>query len=73
MLKNEELLNIRRAVAKRLETMAEAIVEQKPVERLGAEVSDGEHFPPGAREAEYVNTLLLRYKEVESILLNLPA
>lgn len=34
---------------------------------------DGEHFPPGAREAEYANVLLSRYKEVEFILLNVPA
>ena len=68
-----DLLSIRRAVAKRLETMAEAVVEQKPVELLRGPGLDGEHFPQGAREAEYVNTLLLRYKEVDSILLNLPA
>lgn len=73
LLTDEELLSIRRAVAKRLETLAEAVVEQKPVEPLRGPGVDGEQFPPGAREAEYTNTLLSRYKEVESILLNLPA
>jgi multidrug resistance protein MdtO len=73
LVTDEELLKIRRAVAKRLETMAEAVVEQKPVEPLDESGLDGEHFLPGAREAEYANTLLSRYKEVESILLNLSA
>jgi multidrug resistance protein MdtO len=73
MLTSEELLSIRRAVAKQLETIAAAVVEEKPVERLAEADSDGEHFPDGAREAEYAKTLLSRYKEVESILLNLQA
>jgi multidrug resistance protein MdtO len=73
MLKDEGLLNIRRAVAKRLETMAEAIAEQKPVGPFAGMGLDGEHLPPGAPETEYANTLLSRYKEVESILLNLKA
>jgi multidrug resistance protein MdtO len=73
LLADEELVKIRGAVAKRLETMAEAVVEQKPVEPLRRPGLDGEHFPPGAREAEYANTLLSRCKEVESILLNLAA
>jgi multidrug resistance protein MdtO len=73
LLRDNELLNIRRAVAKRLETMAEAVVGQKPVEPLRGPGLDEEEFPPGAREAEYANTLVSRYKEVESILLNLPA
>ena len=70
---DEELAKIRGAVATRLETMAEAVVEQKPVEPFREPGLGGEHFPPGAREAQYANTLLSRYKQVESILLDLRA
>jgi multidrug resistance protein MdtO len=72
LLRDEELLNIRSTVAKQLETMAEAVVGQNPVEPLRGPSLDGP-APTDPRRTEYLSTLLSRYKEVESILLKLPA
>jgi multidrug resistance protein MdtO len=73
LVTREELLRIRSVLAKRLETMADAIVGQKPIARLHERSLEAEHFPPDSREAEYANTMVSRYREVESILLDLPA
>jgi len=72
LLEAEELGSIRRVIAKKLDEMAQAVVEEKPVEPLQGTSLNTEHSPADARKAEYINTLLSRYREVESILLNLP-
>jgi multidrug resistance protein MdtO len=69
----EKLLKIRSALAKRLETIADAVVEQKPIVPLRETSLEAGRFPPDSREAEYVNIMVSRYREVESILLDLPA
>lgn len=73
LLTDEEVVRIRQALAKQLETLAEAVVEQKPFEPLRGPSPEEEQFLPGGREAEYANILVSRYKEVEAILLNLIA
>jgi hypothetical protein len=73
LLADKKLIKIRRVMANRLQTMAEAVSEEKPVEPLREPSIDDETFPTDSRETEYLNTLLSRYKEVESILLKLPA
>ena len=73
LLADDALAKIRCLMAKRLETVAEAVVEEKPVEPFRWPGLDGEYLPAGPREVEYVNTLLSRYEQLESILVNLPA
>ena len=67
----EELRRIRTLLAKRLETMADAVLEHKPITALRETALEIEHFPKGSREAEYANTMVSSYREVESILLDL--
>jgi hypothetical protein len=72
LVTREELLRIRSVLARRLETMADAVLERKPIAPLRETFLEAEHFPPDSYEAEYVNTMVSRYREVESILLDLP-
>jgi len=53
--------------------MAVAVVDQRPIAPLRETPLETEHLPPDSREAEYANTMVSRYKEVESILLDFPA
>jgi multidrug resistance protein MdtO len=69
---DKELLKIRRAVAKELEAMADAVVEYKSIAQLGETALETDHFPLSPREEEYANSVVSRYREVESILLDLP-
>ena len=71
LVSDDDLLQIRSVLAKRLETMADAVLERKPVS-AGDTVLEIAQLPPGSREAEYANTMLAGYREVESILLDLP-
>jgi multidrug resistance protein MdtO len=72
LVTREELLRIRSVLARRLETMADAVLERKPIAPLRETFLEAEHFPPDSYEAEYANTMVSRYREVESILLDLP-
>ena len=72
LLADDALVKIRRLVAKRLETLAEAIVNEKPVEPFRWPDLGSEYLPAGPREVEYLNTMLSRYEQLESILVNLP-
>ena len=73
LVTTQGLLRIRSVLAKRLETMAVAVVDQRPIAPLRETPLETEHLPPDSREAEYANTMVSRYKEVESILLDFPA
>jgi multidrug resistance protein MdtO len=72
LLEDQELGGIRRVIAKKMDEVAQAVVEEKPVGPLQEPSLNTEHSPLDARKAEYINTLLSRYREVESILRNLP-
>ena len=72
VLTAEGLLRIRSVLANRLETMADAVVERKPISAFRETELELEHFPRGSREAEYAKSMVSRYKEFESILLDLP-
>jgi len=49
---------------------ADAVVEHKPLVILLETALEVDHFPLSPREAEYANSMVSRYREVESILLN---
>jgi multidrug resistance protein MdtO len=72
VLTAEGLLRIRSVLANRLETLADAVLEHKPISAFRETELELEHFPRGSREAEYAKSMVSRYKEFESILLDLP-
>jgi hypothetical protein len=62
------LLTIRSTLAGGLDALAEAVAKNRQIESLA-----GPPFPvaeqlPEARETEYANTMISRYRNVESIL-----
>ena len=67
-----KLLKIRSALATRLKTIADAVVEEEPITPLHETSLEDGLFPSDSREAEYANIMVSRYREVESILLDLP-
>ena len=70
---HEKMLKIRETLAKKLETIADAVVERKPIIPLRETPLDTGSFPPDSREAQYANIIVARYREVESILFDLPS
>ena len=73
LVTGKELLRIRWVLAKGLETLADAVLEHKPIAALRETALEIQHFPQGSREEEYANSMLSRYREIESILQDLPA
>ena len=67
-----KMLKIRSVLATRLKTIADAVVEEEPITPLRETSLEAGLFPPDSREAEYANIMVSRYREVESILLDLP-
>ena len=67
-----KMLKIRSALATRLKAIADAVVEEEPITPLREASLEAGLFPPDSREAEYANIMVSRYREVESILLDLP-
>jgi hypothetical protein len=73
LLTAEELLRVRTVLTKNLETLADAVLEHKPIAALRETALEIQDFPQGSREAEYANTMVSRYKDVEAILQGLQA
>ena len=69
---HEKMLKIRSTLAKRLEAIADAVIQQRAIVPLRETSLGAGRFPPDSREAEYANIMVSRYREVESIFLDLP-
>jgi hypothetical protein len=66
------LLKVRSTLSRRLEGLAESVLQNKPV-GPGAEDEFAEaQNLPDPREAEYAITMVSRYEDIESILRTLP-
>jgi multidrug resistance protein MdtO len=65
---NPALLTIRSTLAGRLHALAESMAQNKQIEPLAGQTFPVAEQLPEAREAEYANTMISRYRDMESIL-----
>jgi multidrug resistance protein MdtO len=65
---NPGLLKIRSTIAGGLDSLAESVAKNSPVAPLASQTFSVVQQYPEAREAEYANTMISRYRDVESVL-----